>query len=90
VEDDAILFINWDLLYPVCYVAHVEEQRKGISCYEPLPFGTNEQFPASAIEFVRQNKDHRPIYFSTIPDNIRGLFQFKQVGFSYKLYKLTK
>ena len=82
VEDNAILFVDWDLLYPVCYVAHVEEQRNGIACYEPLPFGTDGKFPASAIEFVRQNKDTRPIYFSTIPDNIRGLFQFKQVGFS--------
>jgi hypothetical protein len=90
VEDNAILFVDWDLLYPVCYVAHVEEQRTGIACYEPLPFGTDGRFPASAVEFVRQNKDTHPIYFSTIPDNIRGLFQFKQVGFSYKLYKLIK
>jgi hypothetical protein len=90
VEDNAILFVDWDLLYPVCYVAHVEEHRNGIACYEPLPFGTNGQFDPSAIEFVRQNKDTRPIYFSTIPDNIKGLFQFKQVDFSYKLYKLLK
>jgi hypothetical protein len=90
VEDNAILFIDWDMLYPVCYVTHVEKHRDGIACYEPLPFGTNGRFDDSAIEFVRQNKDTRPIYFSTIPENIQGLFQFKQVDFSYKLYKLVK
>jgi len=90
VEDNAILFIDWDLLYPVCYVAHVEEHRTGIACYEPLPFGTNGRFPTSAIEFIRQNVDQRPIYFSSIPDNIKGLYKFKQVGFSYHLYKLLK
>jgi hypothetical protein len=88
VEDNAILFVDWDLLFPVCYVAHVEEQRHGIACYEPLPFGTNGQFAASAIEFVNEYKDQRPIYFSTIPENIRGLYQFKQVGWTRPLYKL--
>lgn len=90
VEDNAILFIDWDLLYPVCYVAHVEEHRTGIACYEPLPFGTNGQFATSAMQFVRQNLDQRPIYFSSIPDNIKGLYKFKQVGFSYHLYKLVR
>lgn len=90
VEDDAILFIDWDLVYPICYVAHVEQKRTGISCYETLPFGTNGRFPDSAIQFIRQNVDQRPIYFSTIPNNLRGLYKFRQVGFNYKLYKLVK
>jgi len=90
VEDNAILFINWDLLYPVCYVAHVEQNRTGIACYEPMPFGTNGQITTSAIKFIRQNIDQRPIYFSLIPDDLKGLYKFQQVGFTYPLYKLER
>jgi hypothetical protein len=87
VEDNAILFLDWDMLYPVSYVAHVEEHHTGIACYECLPFGTNGRFASSAIKFVRQNIDQRPIYFSTIPENIKGLYEFKQVGWTRPLYK---
>jgi len=90
VEDDAILFIDWNMLYAACYAAHVEQKRSGIACYEPMPFGTNERFADSALEFVRQNVDQRPIYFSVIPENLKGLYRFRQVGFTYPLYRLMK
>ena len=88
VEDNAILFIDWNLLYPACYVTHVEQQRTGISCYEPMPFGTNGRMASSAIQFIRQNIDQRPIYFSFIPDDLKGLYKFKRVVVSTPLYKI--
>ena len=90
VEDNAILFIDWSLLYSVCYVAQVEQNRTGIACYEPMPFGTNGRIATSAIKFIRQNIDQRPVYFSLIPDDLKGLYKFKQVGFTYPLYKLER
>jgi len=90
VEDNAILFINWDMIYPACYVTHVEQKRNGIACYEPMPFGTNGRMATSALKFISENIDIRPIYFSTVPDDMKGSYRFRQVGFSYPLYKLEK
>jgi hypothetical protein len=90
VEDDSILFIGWDLLYPVCYVAHVEQKRGNIACYEPMPFGTDGRMASSALKLIRANIDLHPIYFSQIPDDMKGLYKFRQVGWSYPLYKLSK
>lgn len=90
VEDNAIVFMDWSLTYPVCYVTRVEQQRKGIACYEPMPFGTNGRMASSALQFIRQNIDQRPIYFSFIPEDMKGLYKFKRVLVSTPLYKLEK
>lgn len=88
VEDNAIVFMDWSLTYPVCYVTRLEQQRPGIACYEPMPFGTNGRMASSALQFIRQNIDQRPIYFSLIPNDMKGLYKFKRVLVSTTLYKL--
>jgi hypothetical protein len=82
--------MDWSLTYPVCYVTRVEQQRRGITCYEPMPFGTNGRMASSALQFIRQNIDQRPIYFSLIPEDMKGLYKFKRVLVSTPLYKLEK
>lgn len=90
VEDDAILFINWDMLYAACYAIYVDQKREGPACYEPMPFGTEGRMAVSAVEFIRENIGRHPIYISVIPEDLKSLYRFKQVGFTYPLYRMEK
>jgi hypothetical protein len=63
VEDNAIIFTDWSMVYPLYYVAHVEQGRTGISIHETYPAMTDKPFADTAVQYVADNYATRPIYF---------------------------
>jgi hypothetical protein len=64
VENNAIIFTDWSMVYPLYYVAHVEEGRTGISVHETYPAMTPKPFADTAVQYVKDNYGQRPIYFT--------------------------
>jgi hypothetical protein len=61
VEDNAILFANWDRLYSYVYTAYILEDRKGIALHQVLA----PPSPGSTMKaYIDANIDVRPIYFT--------------------------
>jgi hypothetical protein len=63
VEDNAIIFTDWSMVYPLYYVGHVEQGRTGISVHETYPAMTPKTFADTAVQYVNDNYGTRPIYF---------------------------
>ncbi len=85
VEDNAILFANWDRLYSYVYTAHILEGRTGISLHEllvpPRP-GT------TTMAYIDENIETRPIYF-TLP--VPGLESYYNIeAIEPQLFRITK
>ncbi len=76
VEDNAILFANWDRLYSYVYTAHILEGRTGISLHEilspPLPGSTTKAY-------IDANLGKRPIYFTQEVPELKRYYQIEQV-----------
>ena len=85
VEDDAILFANWDRLYSYVYTAHIVERRLSISLHEillaPSP-GT------TTMEYIDANLDRRPIYFTIEVPGLENYYNVEQI--ERQLYRITK
>jgi len=64
VEDNAIIFTDWSMVYPLYYVAHVEQGRTGISIHETYPAMKPKPFADTAVQYVKDNYARRPIYFT--------------------------
>ncbi len=79
LENDALLFTEWDLLYPCYYIAHVEQQRTGMMFVQTDPNVRQRKLARSAREFLRQNLPKRPVYFLTPLPEMRDEFAFKPV-----------
>jgi hypothetical protein len=69
-EPDALLVLDWQALYSIYYVAHVEQGRTGIMIYEAIPHGTQvvtENLQAKIADYLRSggavyvNNDHPPL-----------------------------
>jgi hypothetical protein len=91
VEDNAIIFTDWSLVYDIYYVAQVEHNRTGISVHETYPAMTPKPFAVSARQYVMDNYGKRPIYFTLIEDTRLLLdYNFIEVGGSIPLYRLEK
>lgn len=68
IEDNAIVFTNWDKVYGLYYVSHVLQGRIEMDFHETYP-QKGEHLPAeSLLAYIDENIDHRPIYFTRYPD----------------------
>ena len=83
VEDDAIIFDVWDRIYTHVYTAHILEGRTGIAFHEVFP-----NIGETALDYIDENIDKRPIYFATLHPEIEKYYHLEQVGDG--LYRLSK
>jgi hypothetical protein len=75
IEDNAIVFTNWDRLYGLYYVSHVLQGRIDQDFHETYP-QKDKYLPAeSMLAYIDANIDHRPIYFTKYPDSLDATYQ---------------
>jgi len=80
LEDNAILFTDWDYAYDFYYVAHVLQGRTGMSFHETYPQEDVYQLADSTIAYIEANMDTRPIYFSERPPQLASQFKITRTG----------
>ncbi len=80
LEDNAILFTDWDYAYDLYYVAHVLQGRTGMSFHETYPQEDVYQLADSAIAYIEANIDTCPIYFSERPSQLANQFKITRTG----------
>jgi hypothetical protein len=87
VEENAIVFAPWDKLYSYVYTAHIEEGRTGISLHEA--WSTEEEKLAdSAVAYIEQNLDRRPIYFTINMPELTDRYQVEKIDDTlYRIYR---
>ena len=64
LEPNAILFTDWDLLYPYYYAAHIEQGRTDLLFVETYPRDDVPVLADSVLEFVAAQAGQCPIYVS--------------------------
>lgn len=85
VEDNAILFANWDRLYSYVYTAHILEGRTGIALHQVLKPPTPE---STMKTYIDSNIDERPIYFTLEVPGLEVYYNIEQI--EPQLYQITK
>jgi hypothetical protein len=88
VEDNAIVFTNWDLLYTFYYVADVEEGRMDMAFHETFPQDGVTKLAASARAYIDSNLGKRPIYTTEYSSELTRYYSLKKAGNIPKLYRL--
>jgi Protein of unknown function (DUF2723) len=87
IEDDAIVFADWDKLYSYIYTAHIEEGRTGIAFHE----ATTTEDPSLAqttLAYIDANIDVRPIYFTVFLPELTERYQVQQINSTlYRIYR---
>ncbi len=79
VEDNAIVFTNWDKLYSYIYTAQIEEGKMGIAFHEVLNEG-NQILPTTMIAYIDENIDTRPIYFAIDVPKLSELYRVTKIN----------
>ncbi|MEW6085005.1 MAG: DUF2723 domain-containing protein [Chloroflexota bacterium] len=79
IEEDAIVFTNWDKLYSYIYTAHVEEGKTSIAFHEILE-EENQILPTTMIRYIDSNIDTRPIYFVLDHPGLSELYQVTKIN----------
>ncbi len=64
LPEDAIIFLDWEMLYPSYYVAHVEEGRTDLAFHETYAADDQEGVAASLVDYVRAQVRTRPVFVS--------------------------
>jgi hypothetical protein len=85
VENNAILFANWDRLYSYVYTAHILEGRTGIALHEVL---TPPQPGTTTMAYIDANIETRPIYFTLEVPGLETYYNIEQI--EPQLYRITK
>jgi hypothetical protein len=80
LQDDSIIFTDWDHVYDFYYVAHVLQKRSEMDFHETYPQEGVTQFAASAIAYIEANIDTRPIYFSERPSQLASRYKITRAG----------
>jgi hypothetical protein len=90
VEDDAIIFTDWDMLYVYYYVAHIEQGRTGISIHETYPQDGIEEFAESAFSYIADSIKTRSVYFTDPPFEVRQIYQVRRVRSGIPVYEIQE
>jgi hypothetical protein len=80
IEDNAIIFTDWDTAYNFYYVAHVLQGRTEMDFYETYPQEGVTELADSTLEYIEANIDSRPIYFSERLSELASLYQIQRTG----------
>jgi hypothetical protein len=88
LEDNAILFTDWDYAYDFYYVAHVLQGRVEMDFHETFPQDDSRVFAESAIAYIEANMDTRPIYFSERPSQLADRYKITRAGSD--LFQITR
>lgn len=78
LEADAIVFVDWNRLYPLYYAAHIDAGRLDLQFIEAKPRSESSGLADSVIEFVAARVDHRPIY------SLNRLNELERAGFTFQ------
>ena len=87
VEDNAIVFAEWDKLYSYIYTAHIEEGRTGVAFHEAT-ITDDPHLAGSALDYIDANIDNRPIYFAVFMPELTERYQVEQINES--LYRIRR
>jgi len=87
IEDDAIVFADWDKLYSYIYTAHIEERRTGITFHEAW-ITDNPSLARTTLAYIDANIDIRPIYFAVFMPELTELYQVQQINAT--LYRIRR
>jgi len=79
IEDDAIVFADWDKLYSYIYTAHIEEGRTGIAFHEAT-ITDNPSLAQTTLAYIDANIDMRPIYFTVFMPELTERYQVQQIN----------
>lgn len=85
VEDNAILFANWDRLYSYVYTAHILEGRTEIALHQVL---TPPQPGTTTKAYIDANIETRPIYFTLEVAGLDAYYNIEQI--EPQLFLITK
>ena len=80
VEDNAIIFTDWDTVYNFYYVAHILQKRTEMDFHETYPQDDVSRLAESTLAYIESNIDKRPIYFSERPSELASRYTIRQAG----------
>lgn len=64
MPENAIVFTDWDMVWPYYYVAHIRESRRDLTFVETYPADDVDGMAASVVDYVTINIADHPIFFS--------------------------
>jgi hypothetical protein len=90
LPSNAILFTYWDLVYPINYLAHVEQHLDGLEVYEFRPHTDQDSspYPPAFARRIEKEVDTRPIYSTQVEPDFPPGFRFEPMG--EKLYRIER
>lgn len=80
IEDNAIVFTDWDYVYDLYYVTHILQGRVEMDFHETFPQEGVTQLADSTIEYIEANLDMRPIYFTERPSYLTKQYKILPAG----------
>jgi 4-amino-4-deoxy-L-arabinose transferase-like glycosyltransferase len=80
IEDNAIIFTDWDAAYNFYYVAHVLQGRKEMDFHETYPQEGMHGLADSTLAYIAANIASRPIYFTESPSELAALYRITRAG----------
>jgi hypothetical protein len=87
LEEDAIVFAPWDKLYSYIYTAHIENGDTSLVFHEVWS-SEEERLADSAIAYIDQNLDTRPIYFTMNIPELSERYRVEKINDTlYQIYR---
>ncbi len=79
VDENAIVFADWDKLYSLIYTALFDADRPDITFAEALT-GEDLLLSETTLEYIDANIETRPIYFTIDLPQLSELYRLEQIG----------
>ena len=90
MPENAILFTDWDSVWPYYYAAHILEERQDLTFVETYPADDMNGVAYSVVDYVGKNIESHPIFFEERePTLAKSGFEFTPIRIGpLRLFKL--
>lgn len=80
LEDDALLYTDWGTVFTIFYVAHIEQEREGITVHEWFDPSDDAVVLDALTTYLDGQLEQRPVYINHIPPSLEGRYEFTPVA----------
>jgi Protein of unknown function (DUF2723) len=80
IEDNAIIFTDWNRVYSYYYVAFLLQGKTAMDFHETHPQGGMSGVVDSTLAYIEANIDSRPIYFTEPPSELANIYRIQRAG----------
>jgi hypothetical protein len=90
IEDGSLVFSDWNMVYPIQYVAAIQGTKPNLTVIETNPYPGIPGLSQTELDLIESSYPMRAIYFTRVVEQLEKEYRFDRSNMEPYIYRLGK